>query len=171
MPPKVTVRMTGYPKVFDSIISGSVSLASGDKGTSCSFRLSDPNHEIGNALIVHSLASGGIQGVPQPVETVPNTLLGSAPAQNVEAAALKPDPGTKTSYTQSWSTIELLIVKEAIKQGVTVKDQIVYMLATANGETGKGQDLVELWDGKGLQATYDGRLGNDTPGDGYRYRG
>lgn len=165
--------MTGFPAVFTDVLQAAISLASGDQGTSCQIRLADPENKIGNALIVHSLTTGGIQGVPNttPTTTATTTATGSIAGVDPNLGNLKPDPGTKTSYTKSWASIEVAIVREAIKQGVTVKDQIVYMLATAAGETGKGQDMVELWDGKGYQATYDGRLGNTTPGDGYKYRG
>jgi murein DD-endopeptidase MepM/ murein hydrolase activator NlpD len=168
--PNIEVRMSGLPYTFTTVLSGTITLAANDGGTSCNIKLADVDRAIGDALVAHSIASGGIQGILQPKATEA-TGSTNVPVLSTEANAVPLDPGKSASYTQSWATIELLIVKECLAQGVVQPDQIAYVLATAAGETGKGRDLVEVWDGKGAQATYDGRLGNTNPGDGYKYRG
>ena len=64
-----------------------------------------------------------------------------------------------------------LILDECKASGITDLGQIAYILATSEHESHCGQLITELWDPTADQLTYDGRLGNDQPGDGFRYRG
>lgn len=136
-----------------------VVLGHNDLSSNCLVTIADPNGNDSNKLFNHSLTSGGIVALerPKPVE-VPSTPGGSVSV------------GQQGSVGSTWDAQVDAIIREAIKQGAD-KAQIAYILATADGESGKGQFMVEMWDGRGLQATYDGRLGNNQPGDGKRYRG
>ena len=167
--PNITVRMSGLPYEFSNILSGSITLAANEGGTALSLRLSDVNHKMANDLIKHSMATGGIQGVPQPVE--PAITPSNVPAIDQAVKDIPNDPGKPFSYSLQWNTIKLAIVKECLRSGLTLPDQIAYVLATADGESGKGRDLIEIWGNSAAQQSYQGRLGNTNPGDGFTYRG
>jgi len=171
--PNITVRMSGLPYEFSSILSGSITLAANEGGTTLSLRLADVNHKIANDLIKHSMTSGGIQGLPQPVQApgIGASVGASAPAIDQAVKDIPNDPGKPFSYSLQWNTIKLAIVKECLRSGLTLPDQIAYVLATADGESGKGRDLIEIWGNSVAQQSYQGRLGNTNPGDGYTFRG
>lgn len=52
-------------------------------------------------------------------------------------------------------------------------DRAAYVLSTAEGESGFGRYMVELWGPTEYQKKYEGHkgLGNTEPGDGFRFRG
>lgn len=175
-----------YPFIFKSgetLIDLQVSIGQGDSSSSCTIKIADPGHKHGEALVNHSLQNGGIAPLAKPVETSGATPIaeggapiptgGDAPtggggkgiALVAEAREL-----TEKSGREAWM---LMIVKTALANGINDNGQIAYLLATAELETSMGATLIERWDGKGLQATYQNHphLGNTQPGDGYRYRG
>jgi len=115
------------------------------------------------------MASGGIQGLPQPE---PPSLVGAnAPAIDQAVKDIPNDPGKQYSYSLQWASIKLAIVKECLRSGLNLPDQIAYVLATADGESGKARDMIEVWGNSAAQQSYQGRLGNTSPGDGYTFRG
>lgn len=65
---------------------------------------------------------------------------------------------------------ELLLREECEVQGVTDPSHIAYILATAQHECLMGRRLVEMGD-RDYFKKYANRLGNNQPGDDYRYRG
>ncbi|MBD2768079.1 S8 family serine peptidase [Hymenobacter sp. BT664] len=67
-----------------------------------------------------------------------------------------------------------LILKECRFYGVTDKSHVAYILASAHHESGVGKSLSEKYNGNAdnyFNGKYQGRLGNDQPGDGSRFRG
>jgi putative chitinase len=63
-----------------------------------------------------------------------------------------------------------LLTKEATRQGIKGKELAAF-LAQCSHESGGFTHLSEIWGPSAAQRTYDGRMGNNNPGDGYRYRG
>lgn len=63
------------------------------------------------------------------------------------------------------------ILTACAKLGVTDKAHIAYMFATAEHETNFGKNMTEIWGPSARQLRYQGKYGNDNPGDGERYRG
>lgn len=137
------------------IIDCQVTLGQNQLGTSAELTLADPDGSIAARLIDHSLRNGGIEKL-QPVETT-NATSGDS---------FTTTPTNQPGDPSAW---ELAIVKGCIKNGVTDKNQIAYVLATAFAESTMGDRLEELASG----AAYEGRqdLGNTTPGDGRKYKG
>ena len=61
------------------------------------------------------------------------------------------------------------IIAEAQRQGITNKDQLAYILATASHESGSGKHMREFASGRAYEGRRD--LGNTQPGDGQRFKG
>jgi predicted chitinase len=61
------------------------------------------------------------------------------------------------------------IIAEARRQGITNKDQLAYILATATHESGAGAHMREFASGRAYEGRRD--LGNTQAGDGVRYKG
>lgn len=64
-----------------------------------------------------------------------------------------------------------VLVASCVAHGVTKPAQVAYVLATAEHESSFGRDMEEIWRNTDAQRNYEGRFGNDRPGDGKRYRG
>jgi predicted chitinase len=66
-----------------------------------------------------------------------------------------------------------VIVAECISSGVMMPEQVAYVLATSEHESGCGKWMKELWGPTSAQRGYEGRrdLGNTHRGDGLRFRG
>lgn len=158
----VEASLEGLPDKWVSsqhIIDCSITLGQNSLGTSVELVLADPQGSIAERLINHSLRTGGIVKLESP-EDVPVVTGDNAPYVDATGA------GSQPSDAGGW---ELAIVRGAIKYGVTDKNQIAYMLATAKAETQMGTYLEEIASG----AAYEGRqdLGNTQPGDGRRFKG
>ena len=63
-----------------------------------------------------------------------------------------------------------LLTQAAESQGIKGKELAAFLAQCAH-ETGGFRWLSEIWGPTNQQKTYDGRMGNNSPGDGYRYRG
>ncbi len=63
-----------------------------------------------------------------------------------------------------------LLTRAAESQGIKGKELAAFLAQCAH-ETGGFRWLSEIWGPTSQQKTYDGRMGNNSPGDGYRYRG
>lgn len=65
------------------------------------------------------------------------------------------------------------VLKACAEMGVSDPAHIAYMLATAEHEGNFGQHMTEIWKSppSAAQRGYQGKYGNDQPGDGQKYRG
>ena len=155
---KVTARLGNFKDLWQSgreIIDLRVTNGMLERSSSCVLVLADPNYAITQRLIDHSLTTGGIIGLPEPQES-----NASAGGVSVNGARGENVP------------TEVDIVKECIRQGVTDKGQIAYILATAKHESDNFATMVEYGEDSYFDR-YEGRtdLGNTQPGDGLRYKG
>lgn len=155
----VEVTLEGYKRKFTSgndLITATVTLGQNDNASNCSVQINDPGSSIAADLIKHTLTNGGIQKLPQ----------GSDGSSSSDGAGVATVDIETPSTPFQW---QVAIVKECLKQGVTDRGQIAYILATAQRESTMGDLLEELRSG----AEYEGRadLGNTQPGDGKRFKG
>lgn len=155
----VGVTLEGYKRKFTSandLIAATVTLGQNDNSSNCSVQINDPCSTIAADLIKHTLSNGGIQKIPQ----------GNAGSSGGDGSGVAMVDVETPSTPLQW---QVAIVRECLRQGVTDRGQIAYILATAQRETSMGKFLEEIASG----AAYEGRsdLGNTQPGDGKRYKG
>ncbi|NEO43169.1 MAG: peptidoglycan DD-metalloendopeptidase family protein [Moorea sp. SIO4A3] len=142
----------------DRVLSSwSVSLSDQDRSSQCSFEIFDPQLAIANLFLSQFQAHGGI--------LTPEELLREVKVQNQtvtqEAIGIEGRP--------TGDDLARVIIRESIKHGVNQREQIAYILATAQHESVMGKLMVEQTSGK----QYEGRrdLGNTSPGDGPKFIG
>lgn len=83
--------------------------------------------------------------------------------------AIKVDERLTTFQAGDLDYNERLIIEEAVKQGITVKEQVCYILATAKHESASFKTLTEYADGSAYE--YRSDLGNVYAGDGTWFKG
>ena len=130
-----TVKLEGYPEVWATgyqIMDIVLTLGQQELSTSCQITLADPDGQIGARLIKHSLDNGGIRKLEKAGESG-GTYLGSSG---------DPSPsGAQPTDRQGHITA---IIQECLRQGVTDKAQIAYILGTAEHESTMGQFMEEI---------------------------
>ncbi|MBE9178666.1 hypothetical protein IQ268_08850 [Oculatella sp. LEGE 06141] len=133
------------------LMAASVSLGEGERSSRCNFEIYDPLQKWADQYMTASFNQGGLTGLPSPVNQGAVAGLSGFGGGNSDATAKA-------------------IVGECLRQGVTDRAQIAYILATAQHESNMGQLMTEIASG----AAYEGRvndLGNTQPGDGQRFKG
>lgn len=136
------------------LIEAMVSIGEGDRSSRGEFVLYDPRQYYAQKYFKASYDSGGIVGLPPPAGA---TSAGATVS------------GTGNFGGGNATETERAIVAECIRQGVTDRAQIAYILATARHESGNFVYYEEIASG----SAYEGRddLGNTQPGDGIRFKG
>lgn len=137
-----------------ALMAARVSLGEGDRSSNCSFDIYDPRQFFAQKYLQSSYDQGGLTGLGPP----PGATAGVGAATGVGSFG-----GGSSSAT------EKAIVAECLRQGVSDRAQIAYILATAKHESANFTALTEFASG----SAYEGRrdLGNINPGDGVKFKG
>jgi murein DD-endopeptidase MepM/ murein hydrolase activator NlpD len=157
------VTLEGYPNKWQTgaeILDLKVTLGQGEKSSNCAVVLVDPGGKLASQLIEHTLKNGGIIALPDSNDKPP-------PSPTAGGGAIAPSNFAGNPVkAEEW---EQAIIGECIRQGVTDKAQIAYILGTAQHESDHFNTLEEYASG----ADYEGRddLGNNQAGDGVRFKG
>jgi putative chitinase len=101
-----------------------------------------------------------------------NELLKARPAVLSKLEKAKPEEfkGKITVSALGDKASRELLTQAAESQGIKGKELAAF-LAQCSHESGGFRYLSEIWGPTSQQKTYDGRMGNNSPGDGFKYRG
>lgn len=90
---------------------------------------------------------------------------------NIDLAAMRAMTGSHEDANLSAMLAALFAI--GAKMGLDAPHRLAPLLGQVGEESGGFVYTREIWGSKptAAQATYQGRMGNDQPGDGYRYRG
>lgn len=159
---RITIGDRLYFATGDGLITNfNVRLSEQDRGNQCTLELYDPRLRLGNLLYSQFQAQGGI--------LTPQGLLNEIKKQPVPTTET-PKGGTASidGYPEG-DDLARLIISESIREGVTQREQIAYILATVEHESKMGEFREEIADGSAYEDRED--LGNEQTGDGVRYKG
>ena len=111
------------------------------------------------------------EATPETVEKI-NELLKTNPQKLSTLEKAKPEEfkGKIVVSALGNKASRDLLTREAKSQGIE-GEELAAFLAQCSHESGGFRYLSEIWGPSQQQKTYDGRMGNTQPGDGYRYRG
>ena len=107
---------------------------------------------------------------PETVEAVNKAVAANPKATKLEKAKPEEFKGKIAVSALGDKESRAVLTKEAQSQGIKGKELAAF-LAQCSHESGGFRYLSEIWGPTAAQKTYDGRMGNNNPGDGYRYRG
>lgn len=170
-----------------------MTLAEGERSSSCSVTIADRGMGFANSFWLGSYATGGLKvnpyllsgttsASPLPVTASPVPASTPTPATGGSSPTPTPAPST-TAGLKSPTGVPLSDAKDGLKgeelakaigayciqAGVTDKGQIAYILATMKHESGDGQYTEEIASGSAYENRTD--LGNTQAGDGIKFKG
>jgi murein DD-endopeptidase MepM/ murein hydrolase activator NlpD len=144
-----------------------VVLGENERASSCSVSLYDPELKLLNLFLTQFQVVGGIAVPPGLLEKPPEAAPVAAASGTTTASAANLPAGSLRG-----DDLARAIIAECLKQGVTMREQIAYILGTVERESDMGRVMVE--EGSRTYFNYlEGRkdIGNVNSGDGYKYRG
>ena len=107
---------------------------------------------------------------PETVEAVNKAIAANPNKTKLEKAKPEEFKGKIAVSALGDKESRAVLSREAERQGIKGKELAAF-LAQCSHESGGFRYLSEIWGPSAAQKTYDGRMGNNQPGDGYRYRG
>ena len=107
---------------------------------------------------------------PETVEAVNKAVAANPKKTKLEKAKPEEFKGKIEVSALGDKESRAVLSKEAQSQGIKGKELAAF-LAQCSHESGGFRYLSEIWGPTAAQRSYDGRMGNNNPGDGYRYRG
>jgi predicted chitinase len=107
---------------------------------------------------------------PETVEAVNKAVAANPNKTKLERAKPEEFKGKISVSALGDKDSRAVLTKEAQSQGIKGKELAAF-LAQCSHESGGFRYLSEIWGPTAAQRSYDGRMGNNQPGDGYRYRG
>jgi predicted chitinase len=107
---------------------------------------------------------------PETVEAVNKAVAANPKATKLEKAKPEEFKGKIEVSALGDKESRAVLSKEAQSQGIKGKELAAF-LAQCSHESGGFRYLSEIWGPSAAQRSYDGRMGNNKSGDGYRYRG
>lgn len=151
--------------------SFSVSLSEQDRASQCSIEIFDPHLRFANLLLTQAQAQGGILTPTGLLAQIKRKQSGTTTGSDVGAEA------AVSGYPRG-DDLARLLIQECIKQKITQREQIAYVLATVERESAMGRYREEIGEDSYFNR-YDIRfnprlartLGNTQAGDGVRFKG
>ena len=107
---------------------------------------------------------------PETVQAVNKAVAANPKATKLQKAKPEEFKGKIEVSALGDKESRAVLSKEAQSQGIKGKELAAF-LAQCSHESGGFRYLSEIWGPTAAQNTYDGRMGNNKSGDGYRYRG
>ena len=104
---------------------------------------------------------------PETVEAVNKAVAANPKATKLEKAKPEEFKGKIEVSALGDKESRAVLSKEAQSQGIKGKELAAF-LAQCSHESGGFRYLSEIWGPTAAQRSYDGRMGNNNPGDGYR---
>lgn len=150
----------------DYLQSVDVILSEQERSSSGSFSIFDPGLKFLNLLLIEFQSVGGIM-IPKNLLEEPQAAPTATNAGTTSTVAIPDINGSPRN-----DDLARLIIAECPKYGITMAEQVAYILGTVQRESDMGRVMKE-GGGDRYLSYLEGRrdLGNTSPGDGIKYCG